>query len=72
MAEIAYKTAKVIAILATLSKSMPGIVPIFVGVIPSVIVLVISLSLSGPITVMTAEIIAPKIARTNGIWKPLI
>ena len=44
MAEIAYKTAKIIAILATLSTSIPGIVPIFVGVIPSVIVLVISLS----------------------------
>ena len=51
---------------------MPGIVPILVGVIPSVIVLVISLSLSGPITVMTAEIIAPTIARTKGIGKPLI
>ena len=58
--------------LPTLSKSIPGIIPILVGVIPSVIRLVISFNLSGPITVMTAEIIAPKIAKTKGIWKPLI
>ena len=72
MAEMAYKTAKVKAMLPTLSKSMPGITPILVGVIPSVIRLVISFNLSGPITVITAEIMAPTIARTKGTWKPLI
>ena len=56
-----------------INESDLGINPANDGsVIPSVIRLVISFNLSGPITVITAEIMAPTIARTKGTWKPLI